>query len=192
MMALAPWCVNEKWTYLTADGEERLDPQGCKYAKVTGRTRTPSKYTGWAGFLWWFQNSYEQQLSDAPWYQPDWPQWKRVLYWNYFRNFAQNGNMFVWGVADRNYTVEVLEGVMNPMVVQRNDVMDPVTGKPQEGFQKCRLYDFDDGTPDKFWSAESVNPTPLKDGKQVNSGIQPSGISQVKMNVIKWDTWPFK
>lgn len=193
-MALAPWCANERWEFFKTNpnlGELSQETSaGCKYARVTGRQRAPSELTKNVG--WWFRNDFEQQLSEAPWYHPEWPEWRRNMYWNYFRNPAQNGNMFVWGVADRNYSVEVLDGVLDPLVVQKNDVMDITAGRPLDGYQKCRLYAFEDGSKDRFWSAHSVNPTPEKNGMQVNSGYQPTGIFQVKFNIIKWEGWPWR
>jgi hypothetical protein len=191
-MALAPWCKDEKWVFSqTPDFAVTQDnPEGCRYGRVTGRQRCPASLRN--NPFWWFLNSYEQQLSDAPWYHPDWPQWKRVIYWYFFRNPANNGKMFVWGYADRNYSLQVVEGHPNPLGIQRNDFIDPATGKPEEGRQHTRLYAFEDGTADKEWTAESKNPTPTQDGYQHSAGVQPSGLSDVKANTIKWETWPYK
>src|SRR5260221_4811075 len=104
-MGLAPWCAAEKWTFGT-------DTNGKRWAKVEGRKRCPLKYK--LNPIWWFQNSYEQQLSEAPWFEPDKPQAKRERDW-LLRNPFQNANLFVFGVADRNYTVTVVEGVPDPM-----------------------------------------------------------------------------
>src|SRR5512139_3883927 len=103
MGTLAPWCVNEKWEFGTL-------PNGHAFAKVTGRERCPDKYK--KNPLWWFGNDFEQQSSDADakWFHPDWPEWRRQLAWNYLRNPLQNASLFVLGIADRNYTVEVIEG----------------------------------------------------------------------------------
>jgi hypothetical protein len=50
--------------------------------------------------IWWFQNDDEQHVSDAPWYHPEWPQWRREFYWNFLRNPLQNFRCYVLGVAD--------------------------------------------------------------------------------------------
>src|SRR5512139_3861168 len=122
-MALPPWCANEKWEYWT-EGDKQFD-------KVTGRERCPSNLLkDWA---WLAQNSFEQQVSEAPWYHPEWDEKRRELYWNYLRNPFQNARLFKWGWADRNYTVSVIEGDPDPMTVQRND-------KPGgQGYQRTRL-----------------------------------------------------
>jgi hypothetical protein len=68
--------------------------------------------------IWWFENDDEQHVSDAPWYHPEWPQWRREFYWNFLRNPLQNFRCYVLGVADRNYTVA---GRTPVMTVQRDD-----------------------------------------------------------------------
>ena len=55
---------------------------------VTGRVRKPWRLK--INPIWWFANDDEQQLADAPWYRPGWPQWRRGLYWYYLRNPCQN------------------------------------------------------------------------------------------------------
>src|SRR5262245_40015028 len=77
--------------------------------------------------IWWFGNDDEQQVADAAWYRPEWPQWRRELYWNYFRNPLQNFRAYVIGVQDRNYTVT---GRAPVLTVQRDD-LDP----PEYGWQ---------------------------------------------------------
>jgi hypothetical protein len=79
--------------------------------------------------IWWFQNDDEQHVSDAPWYHPEWPQWRREFYWNFLRNPLQNFRCYVLGVADRNYTVA---GRTPVMTVQRDDL-----APPEHGFQWC-------------------------------------------------------
>src|SRR5215467_4789350 len=111
-MGLAPWCKNEVWETQHA------------WARVTGRQRCPEYLKD--SYLWRFANDYEQQLSEAPWYMPKYPTWVREVCWR-FRNPFQNANLFVYGVADRNYTVQVIEGDPNPMTVQR-DTMPPGLG----------------------------------------------------------------
>lgn len=169
----APWNVNEKWEYWS-------DPvTGKRYAKVTGRQRCPDSLK--KDYAWWFRNDYEQTVDEAPWYHPEWPKEKRELYWTYFRNPLQNARLFVWGWADRNYTVEVVEGNPDPMVVQRNDVLGP-DGKPEQGYQKAKLV-LDDGTETRtfvsYCSSKLV----------YYSGTQPSGIFGVKWNPIGLKFW---
>jgi hypothetical protein len=77
---------------------------------------------------WWFLNDSEQTVDEAPWYLPDRPYWYRWMFWNVFRNFAQNFFCFVLGVADRNYTV--VAGPADPLVIQLDDLVPP-----QFGFQ---------------------------------------------------------
>lgn len=155
-MTISPWNVNEKWDYWT-EGAKR-------YARVTERIRVPDAIKTWA---WMIRNDYEQQVEEAPWYHPEWSLERRRLYWNYFRNPLQNARLYVWGVADRNYTVEVVEGNPDPMVVQRDDV-------GELGYQKTKLT-LDDGTTRTFTSYCSA--------KFVwYAGHQPSGIYGVKVN----------
>ena len=96
---LAPWCVEEQW-------EIGIAPGGKAFVRVTGRTDAPASLK--RNPLWWTRDGFEQQVAD--WYHPAWPQWRRQLYWNYFRNPLQNARAFVWGWADQNYTVVVDEG----------------------------------------------------------------------------------
>jgi hypothetical protein len=94
---------------------------------IEGRTLKP--WTKKLNPIWWFGNDDEQTVDEADWYQPEWPYWRRWLYWNVFRNPLQNFRCYVVGVADRNYTV-----VGKPPVtcVQRND-LEP----PEFGWQWC-------------------------------------------------------
>lgn len=173
-MTLSPWTANEKWEYWT-------DPNtGKRFAKVSGRTRVPDSIKTRA---WMIGNDYEQKVTDADaqWYHgttsnDPWPEYKRIMYWNYFRNPLQNARMFVWGWADRNYVVDVLEGNPDPMVVQRNDVTG-ADGKPELGYQKSRLT-MDDGTTATFTSFCS-------DKLVWYAGIQPSGFYGCKFNIHK-------
>lgn len=75
--------------------------------------------------IWWFQNDDEQTVDEAPWYHPEWPEWRRYLYWNFFRNPLQNLRAYVIGVSDRNYTVY---GRAPVLTVQRNDLTPPEYG----------------------------------------------------------------
>ena len=98
---------------------------------ITGRS--PKPLSKKLNPLWWFQNDDEQKETDpdTQWYHPDWPQWRRHLYWNYFRNPLQNFRAYVVGVSDRNYT---LTGRAPVMTVQRDDL-----NPPERGFQWCVL-----------------------------------------------------
>jgi hypothetical protein len=155
-----PWLANERWTYW-------IDSTGKHYAKVEGRERCPASLK--RNLIWLVQNTYEQQASEAPWWHPEWPENVRELYWNYLRNPLQNMRLFVLGWADRNYTVDVLEGNPDPMVVQRNDV-------GELGYQRTRLR-LNDGSGIRFFTSYS---------RSAHSawyiGTQPSGIYG-----IKWD-----
>jgi hypothetical protein len=121
--------------------------------------------------VWWYRNDYEQQLAEAPWYEPDKPQAQRERDWA-LRNPFQNANLFVFGVADRNYTVTVTQGVNDPMVVQLDDL-----NPPQYGFQRA-LLTLDDGST-RTWTSYSSK------GLQWSWGCQPTGLFEVKLNFHK-------
>lgn len=157
MTLLPPWNANEKWEY-------GADASGKRWARVTGRKRAPDVLR--RNVFWWFQNDYEESVDEATWYHPEWPQWKRALYWNYFRNPMQNARLFIWGWADRNYTVTVIEGNPDPMVVQRDDV-------GEQGYQRALLTS-EDGEQRTFVS--------YCDNRIVwYKGTQPSGIYGAKI-----------
>lgn len=132
--------------------------------EITGRTRKPAELR--ASVSWWFKNDDEQQLSEAPWYQPDWPQWKRELYWNYFRNPLQNFRAYVVGVSDRNYTVV---GRAPVMTVQRDDL-------GETGWQWCLIR-----LPNAWLPFVSYA------GKRIvfYAGWQPNGFFGFKFNIRK-------
>jgi hypothetical protein len=161
-MGLAPWCSNEKWTF-------GADANGKRWARVTGRAPCPPELK--RNLLWWLRNDYEQQLSEAPWFEPNKPQKDRERDWA-FRNPLQNANLFVFGVADRNYTVTVVEGAPDPMVVQRDDLVPP-----EQGYQRA-LLTLDDGTTRKWTSYV---------GKWItwSFGWQPTGLFEIKLNFHK-------
>jgi hypothetical protein len=94
---------------------------------ITGRTRKPLLKK--LNPIWWFLNDDEEQT--APWYQPQWPQWRRDFYWNFLRNPLQNFRCYVVGVQDRNSSVWGRKPVMT---VQRNDLQPP-----EFGWQWCVL-----------------------------------------------------
>ena len=74
---------------------------------------------------WWFGNEMEQQLADAPWYRPEWPEWRRRFYWLYLRNPLQNFRAVVIGVRDKSFKV-----ISRPpaWTIQRNDLSPPEIG----------------------------------------------------------------
>ena len=82
------------------------------------------KRTFWQTIIWWFGNDGEQQVTDADaqWYHPEWPEWRRKLYWNYFRNPLQNFRAYVIGVVGSDFETFVVYGNPDPTVIQRNDV----------------------------------------------------------------------
>ena len=131
---------------------------------VTGRVRKPWRLK--INPIWWFANDDEQQLADAPWYRPGWPQWRRGLYWYYLRNPCQNLRAYVLGVSDRNYEVW---GPPAVMVVQLDD-LDP----PRRGLK---------------WSVIRLGrlrlPFASYSGKRIvwQLGWQPSGFLGAKLNV---------
>jgi hypothetical protein len=95
---------------------------------VSGRTKKP--FLKKINPIWWFQNDDEQNLTTAPWFMIDSPQWYRRLRWE-LRNPLQNFRCYVLGVQDRNYTVT---GKVPVMCVQRDDLSPPETG-----IQWCRI-----------------------------------------------------
>ena len=108
------YCTNVLWPHL----EDR--------AFIVGRTLRPWYFK--INPLWWFLNDDEQRVEDAPWYQPEWPNWLRQIVWN-VRNPLQNLRAYVIGVSDRNYEVV---GRAPVMTVQRNDLIPP-----ERGYQWC-------------------------------------------------------
>ena len=48
-------------------------------ATITGRKRAP--LCNKMNPVWWFMNSAEQTVDEAPWYRPALPYWQRWLYW---------------------------------------------------------------------------------------------------------------
>jgi hypothetical protein len=65
-------------------------------ATITGRKRASL----WKKMnpVWWFMNTAEQTVDEAPWYLPALPYWQRWLYWG-IRNPLQNLRAFVLGVS---------------------------------------------------------------------------------------------
>jgi hypothetical protein len=135
-------------------------------AQIYGRTRK-SWYLK-INPIWWFTNDDEQTVDLADWYHPEWPYWRRGLYWNVFRNPLQNFRAYVAGVSDKNYWVRGREPVM---AVQRNDLVPP-----ESGYQWCVLYGGELWVPRLFLSYS---------GKSVvwYVGHQPSGFWGVKFNL---------
>jgi len=167
-MTLAPWCANELWTYANrADGKV--------IATVTGRERCPEKLKTIA---WGLHNDYEQQLSTAPWFEPDKPQSERERDWS-IRNPFQNARMFILGWADRNYSVEVTEGRFDqPMLLQRDDL-----SPPEFGWQKCVLRLLDGSETRRYESF--AGPKLL-----TQSGTQPNGFyAGIKFVPRSFDFW---
>ena len=148
---LAPWCKDEHWVFGT-------DDKG-RFARVTGRERCPESLK--SNWLWRFRNDYEEQLQ--PWFHgpdptingwmgPAWPIAQREAYWTYIRNPLRNGGLFVWGWADRNYTVRVKEGNPDPMTIQRDDTPGP-DGKPEQGYQRAILTADDGSGETRTWTS---------------------------------------
>jgi hypothetical protein len=135
---------------------------GTTTSAVTGRVRVPflTKITP----RFWFANSFEQTLADAPWYEPNLPQAKRESDWNN-RNPAQNFRAVVLGVQDKNYSVR---GRAPVMTVQRDDLQPP-----EKGWQWCVLYGGDLWVPRFFFG---------RCGNWITQyyGWQPTGFAGVK------------
>jgi hypothetical protein len=161
MAALVNPMLNERWEYFQRNGK--------MWARVSGRTPIPASYKN--NPVWWTQNSFDQTVDHAPWYHPDWPEWRRVLYWSYFRNPGSNGKMFVAGVCDQNYEVEPLEGNPDVLVVQRDDVTLP-SGRQDMGVQSSRIH-LPNGTTRDWYSYTSAHLV-------LDMGTQPSGVFEVK------------
>jgi hypothetical protein len=111
--------------------------------------------------IWWFLNDDEQHIEQAPWYQPDKPEWLRWVMWN-MRNPAQNLRAYcgLWAlsvvllataacawfslaswwlllislafVGGVSDRNYMVYGRAPVMTVQRNDLVPP-----QHGFQWC-------------------------------------------------------
>jgi hypothetical protein len=118
--------------------------------------------------IWWFFNDDEQQLEGAPWYRPEWPEWRRKLYWYVFRNPLQNFRAYVLGVQDKNYMVL---GKAPVRTVQRDDL-----SPPEHGLQYALLYGGDLWLPRFFISYA---------GRRLvfQLGWQPSGFFGLKLNL---------
>ncbi len=160
-MTLAPWCAAERWSFFQRDGKT--------IAKVEGRERCPTDLK--SDWVWRFRNDYEQTVEEAPWFHPELPIEQRRSLW-LLRNPFQNGGLFVWGVADRNYEYEVTEGRYDmPMLVQRNDI-------GEQGYQRGILR-LDDGAT-KTWTSYS---SPKLDW---SLGCQPTGIWEIKFVPRFW------
>jgi hypothetical protein len=82
-----------QWTFHT-------NPDGTVTSTVTGREtiEVNRKIQLW----WWFYNS-DNPKPPAD-YVPNRPNWLRIAMW-YMRNPIHNGNFYVWGVADKNFTI---------------------------------------------------------------------------------------
>jgi hypothetical protein len=96
-----------------------MDNESEKLSLVGRRQKPPSKKFNPIGG----SERGEEQLPH--WYQPSWPDWRRRLYWYFFRKPLQNVGTYVIGVNDRNY--EVI-GRAPVMTVQRNDLRPEETG----------------------------------------------------------------
>jgi hypothetical protein len=86
--------------YFDGNWSHETKQDGSVVSTVTGRTRR----RWWLKFfpLWWLCNSDDPLPPD--WYLPGkWEPW-RVVGW-YLRNPLHNGNFYVWGVADRDYSL---------------------------------------------------------------------------------------
>jgi hypothetical protein len=141
-------------------------------ATITGRKRGSLQQK--MNPMWWFMNSAEQTVNEAPWYRPAWPYWRRWLYWS-LRNPLQNLRAFVLGVSDKNYDIL---GRAPVMCVQRNDLLPP-----EIGFQWCVLHGGDLRVR-RFFVSYS--------GKRVvwYFGHQPTGFFGCKFNLhSSHDSW---
>lgn len=58
--------------------------------KVTGRQ--PKPWHKKTNPVWWFLNG-DEQPGTVDWYHPEWPHWRRWLYWNVFRNPLQRQSL---------------------------------------------------------------------------------------------------
>lgn len=110
--------MSEQWV-ISADN---------KSTTVTGRARVP--FLTKINPRFWFQNNFEQNLSQAQWYEPNYSQVQRQRDWD-MRNPAQNLRAVVLGVQDKNYNVH---GKAPVMTVQRDDLQPP-----ELGWQWCWL-----------------------------------------------------
>lgn len=128
--------------------------------------------------IWWFLNDDQQRVDQAPWYEPTWPEWERILVWNMFRNPMQNFRSYVIGVQDKSFYVTAKK----PWgTIQRNDLCNrnPKTGaiiSCQTGYQWHWL-----------WGGDLLFPLPFVSysGKNVvwYAGWQPGGFAGTKLNL---------
>jgi hypothetical protein len=126
--------------------------------------------------IWWFLNDDQQRVDQAPWYEPTWPEWLRILVWNCCRNPLQNFRTYVIGVQDKNYyaTWDQPWGT-----IQRNDLCTYNKGKVvscQFGYIHGWLWGGDLWFPRPFVSYS---------GKIFvwYFGWQPGGFAGVKFNI---------
>jgi len=160
---MADYNKNEKWEFWTDDA-------GKKWAKVTGRERIPDSVKRDIAFAFKLDGA-EQWLDDGTtaWWAPGWPQWIRQATWLARNPFASRYiSTVIWGVQDRNYTVEVTEGANDPLLTQRDDI-------GQTGWQRATLH-LDDGTK-RYWRSYVG-----KSWLTWYYGVQPSGLFAVKLN----------
>ena len=115
---------------------------------------------------WWFKNDYQQTVQEATWYHPEWPEWKRELYWNYFRNPLQNFDAVVLGIQDK--TFNVTSTAADPMLHQRNDI-------GETGFVSAILHGGDLWIPRPFVSYSG-------EWLVWYAGWKPSGVFGLKLN----------
>jgi len=107
---------------------------GGSRATITGRERAPLRQK--MNPMWWFMNSAEQTVDEAPWYRPAWPYWRRRLYWS-LRNPLQNLRAFVLGVSDRNYNIKGRAPVMRAEFRAR---LRLPTRRPSRGSGRARHH----------------------------------------------------
>ncbi len=105
----SPW-VRDKWRVEDRDGGKVLI--------WSERVLKPADLK--RSILWWFRND-DDQTADEAGYHPEWANWKRQLYWNYFRNPLMNWKNYVAGAVDENIEVRVVKGNPDPTVTTRTD-----------------------------------------------------------------------
>ena len=125
--------------------------------------------------IWWLLNDSQQKVDQAPWYEPTWPEWERVLVWNCCRNPLQNFRSYVVGVQDRSFWVTAKQ----PWgTIQRNDLCTTTNGKMvcQTGYQWNWL-----------WAGDLLFPLPFVSYSGQNVvwyvGWQPGGFAGAKFNL---------
>lgn len=56
------------------------------------------------GKILWAVFGNDDEPEAPSWYMPEWPRWRRQLWWLFFRNPLHNLCFYVLGIADKEFT----------------------------------------------------------------------------------------